>query len=262
VSARSRRSLLEEGIVSVGEARYEVDGAVAVITVDASERRNALTPDLARELIDLFDHAASDELIGAILLRAVGPSFCSGADLDVVRAAIADPLVSPAFDGIGRIYELFRRIVASPLPTVAAVQGPAVGAGVNLALACDVRLLSEEARFIGFGRAGVHPGGGHLELLRAADRQAAAWLALCNQSIDATEAVRLGLGMVVVAPDVLDAEARRVATAAATDPDLARQVTASFRSIDGVVARHVAAVQIERAPQVWSLRRLGDDLRG
>jgi enoyl-CoA hydratase len=246
----------------VGEARYEVNGAVAVVTVAAPERRNALTPELALELSDSFDRAAADRAVGAILLRAEGTSFCSGADLDVIRAAMADPLASPAFDGIGRIYELFRRIVACPLPTIAAMQGPAVGAGVNLALACDVRILSEEARFVGFGRAGVHPGGGHLELLRAADRQAAAWLALCNQAIDAADARRLGLAMAVVAPDALDAEARRVAAAAATDPELSRQVTASFRSVDGVVPRHAAAVQIERAPQVWSLRRLADDVHG
>ena len=240
----------------MGEARYEVTGNVAVITVDAPDRRNALTPELARELVGLFDRASDDAAIGAVLLRAEGASFCAGADLRVVRAAMADPLAEAAFEGLGQIYELFRRIVACPVPTIAAVQGPCVGAGVNLPLTCDVRIVSEQAEFIGFGRAGVHPGGGHLELLRAVDRQVAAWLALCNQPIGAADAVRLGLAMAVTTPEGLLDEAMRVATAAAGDPGLARQLTASFRTIDGTAARHAAAVQIERAPQVWSLRRL------
>ena len=240
----------------MSEARYEVEGNVAVITVAAPDRRNALTPGLAQDLAALFDRARADSAIGAVLLRAEGASFCAGADLGVVRAAMADPLAEEAFDGLGQIYELFRRIVACPVPTIAAVQGPCVGAGVNLPLACDVRIVSDQAEFIGFGRAGVHPGGGHLELLRAVDRQAAAWMALCNQTIDAAEAVRLGLAMARTTPEDLLDEALRVATAAAADPGLARQITASFRTIDGTTTRHAAAVQIERAPQVWSLRRL------
>jgi enoyl-CoA hydratase len=240
----------------VEEARYEADAGVATITVDAQDRRNALTPQLARTLAQLFERAVADRAIGAVLLRAAGTTFCSGADLATIRAAMPDPLASEAFDGIGQIYELFKRIVSCPLPTVAAVQGPAVGAGVNLALACDVRIVSERAELVGFGRARVHPGGGHLELLRAVDRQVAAWLALCNQPVAGADLVRTGLAIEIVAPDELDAEAQRVARAAASDPELARQITASFRSIDGVAARHATAVQIERAPQVWSLRRL------
>lgn len=240
----------------MSEARYEVEGSVAVITVDAPDRRNALTPELARELIEAFDRAGADQAIGAVLLKAEGTSFCAGADLAVVRAAMADPLETTAFEGLGQIYELFRRIVACPVPTVAAVQGSCVGAGVNLPLACDVRIVSDRAEFIGFARAGVHPGGGHMELLRAVDRQAAAWMALCNQPIGATEAVRLGLAIAVTRPDALLDEALRVATDAAVDPALARQITGSFRTIDGTTARHAVAVQIERAPQVWSLRRL------
>lgn len=240
----------------MSEARYEIEGNVAVITLTAPERRNALTPELARDLVGLFDRAGADPGVGAVLLLAEGPSYCSGADLGVVRAAMADPLEATAFDGLGQIYELFRRIVACPVPTIAAVQGQCVGAGVNLPLACDVRIVSDQAEFIGFGRAGVHPGGGHLELLRAVDRQAAAWLALGNQTIGASEAVRLGLAMAVTTPDRLLDEAMRVATDAAVDPALARQITGSFRTIDGTGPRHAVAVQIERAPQVWSLRRL------
>ena len=237
------------------EARYEVDGNVAVVTLAAAERSNALTPELAHALMDVYTRAADDPAVGALLLRAEGSAFCAGADLGVIRAAMPDPLETTAFVGIGAIYEMFRRLVAVPIPTIAAVQGPCVGAGVNLPLACDVRIVSEEAKFVGFARAGVHPGGGHLELLRAVDRQAAAWLALCGQTIDAAESVRLGLAMRMTSPDTLFEEAMAVARTAAADPELARMVTASFRTIDGARARHDNAVHVERAPQVWSLRR-------
>jgi enoyl-CoA hydratase len=240
----------------VEEAQYEVDAGVAVVAIDASERRNALTPELAGSVIELLQRAANDPAVGALLLRTEGPSFCAGADLRVVRAAMPDPLEPRSYDGLGQIYDLFRALVGCPLPTIVAVQGPAVGAGVNLALACDVRIVSSDAQFIGFGVAGVHPGGGHLELLRAVDRQAAAWLALCNQAISAEEAVALRLAIKVTPPDALNACALAVAKAAAVDPGLSRLVTSTFRTIDGIDPRHDAAVKIERAPQVWSLRRL------
>lgn len=238
------------------DVRYEVDGQVAVVTLAAPERRNALTPESSGALIECFSRAGADRAVGALLIRAEGPSYCAGADLGVVRAAMPDPLEQEAFHGLGVIYEMFRRLVSLPIPSIAAVQGPCVGAGVNLPLACDVRIVSEGAEFVSFQRAGVHPGGGHLELLRAVDRQAAAWLALFGQTIDAAEAVRLGLAMRLVAADSLADEALAVARAAAVDPDLARSVTASFRTVDGMPGRHNAAVHIERAGQVWSLRRL------
>jgi enoyl-CoA hydratase len=240
------------------DVRYEVDGAVAVVTLNAPDRSNAMTPEMVGVLMDFYAQAGADPSIGALLVRAEGKAFCAGADLPTLRQAAPDPLATEAFVGIGSIYEMFRRLVKVPIPTIAAVQGPCIGAGVNFPLACDVRIVSEGARFVGFGRAGVHPGGGHLELLRAVDRQAAAWLALCNQSIDAAEAVRLGLAMRMTAPDALDAEALAIAHAAAADPELARMVTASFRTIDGMAQRHDAAVHIERGPQVWSLRRIAD----
>ena len=243
----------------MNEILYEVDAGVAVVVLNAPHRRNALTPELAASLIAHLDRAADDRSIGALVLRAEGASFCAGADLATVRAAIPDPLAEPAFSGLGTIYELFRRLVRLPIPTLAAVQGPAVGAGINLALACDVRIVSEAAEFIGFACAGVHPGGGHLELLRSIDRQSAAWLALFNQRISAAEAVRTGLAARMTGSNELIAESMSVGRAAAADPELSRMVTASYRAIDGMEARHNLAVHVERAPQVWSLRRAHRD---
>lgn len=238
------------------EASFEVLSGAAVITLDAPQRRNALTRELALYLESLLDRAVADPSVGALVICANGSAFCSGADLTTLRSAMDDPLEESAYTALGQIYSLFRRLVGLPIPTVAAVQGPAVGAGVNLAFACDVRILGDQAEFIGFGRARVHPGGGHLELLRSLDRQAAAWLALFNQPVSATDALGWGLGSRLVPSAILKSEAVAIAQAAACDPVLTRQVTASFRSIDGEDARHQLGVQVERAPQVWSLRRL------
>jgi enoyl-CoA hydratase len=238
------------------EIRYRVDEGVAIVTVDAPDRRNAFTPELVSSLRDTLSRAVADPQIGALVLAAEGPSFCAGADLRVLRAAMADPLDDQAFETLGQIYELFRDLVKLPLPTVAAVQGPAIGAGVNLALACDLRVLAEEAEFVGFGRAGVHPGGGHLELLRSIDRQTAAWLALFNQAIPASEAVAMGLAVKVTSRDELMGDVMTIARGAASNPALSRMVTSTFRTIDGADARHGNAVKVERAPQLWSLRRL------
>jgi enoyl-CoA hydratase len=243
----------------VNEILYEVDAGVAILVLNAPNRRNALTPELAASLITQLDRAADDRSVGALVLRAEGPSFCAGADLATVRAAMPDPLAESSFSGLGTIYELFRRLVQFPIPTLAAVQGPAVGAGINLALACDVRIVSEDAEFIGFARAGVHPGGGHLELLRSIDRQTAAWLALFSQPISAVEAVRTGIAARMTGPDELVADAMALGRAAAADPELSRMVTATYRAIDGMDARHNLSVHAERAAQVWSLRRLYRD---
>jgi enoyl-CoA hydratase/carnithine racemase len=244
------------------EVDYDVDGGVATITINAPGRRNAMTLDLVATLVDCFNRVASDLSIGAVVLRSEGPTFCSGADLALICAALPDPLAPEAFDGLGSIYELFETIVACPVPTIAAIQGPAVGAGVNLALACDVRIVSENAELAGFGRAGVHPGGGHFELLRSVDRQVAAWLAVCNQVLRGDDLVRTGVAISMAPAETLDAEVLRVAKAAAHDPALSRAQTGTFRTIDGGVARHAASVQMERAPQIWSLRRLHDQSSG
>src|SRR5207249_9322010 len=138
----------------------------------------------------------------------------------------------------------------------AAVRGAAVGAGLNLALAADLRIVARDARLIsGFARIGVHPGGGHFGLLtRAAGRQAAAAMGLFGCEVSGDRAVSLGLAWQAVDDAEVDAVAFDLARRAAADPPLAREMVASLRRQDGWPSWD-AGVAIERAPQLWSFRR-------
>lgn len=228
--------------------RTQVDGGTATVTLDDPARRNALSLDLVGELCAAFDAVERDPAVRAVVLTGAPPAFCSGAARpDLVGADAAR---------LGAIYEGFLRVARCPLPTVAAVNGPAVGAGFNLALACDVRLAGASARFDArFLRLGIHPGGGHTWLLnRAVGPQTAAAIVLFGQVLDGAAAERAGLAWRCVPDDDLLAEAHALAGAAAeTRPELARRTKATLRATS-TLDSHDDAVALELEAQLWSLR--------
>ncbi|HEX8581868.1 MAG TPA: enoyl-CoA hydratase-related protein, partial [Acidimicrobiales bacterium] len=141
--------------------RTETGDGVAVVVLDDPGRRNALTQAMVDGIVTAFDRLEVDGGIGAVIVTGAPPAFCAGADLG--------DLAGGTRQGLLAIYEGFLRVARSPLATVAAVNGAAVGAGMNLALACDVRLAGRSARFdTRFLDLGLHPGGGHTWLLRRA----------------------------------------------------------------------------------------------
>ena len=111
------------------DVSVEAMDGVSVITLDAPQRRNALTPQMCDTMIAAIGAAERDPAVSAVLFAAAGQSFCAGADLAVLRHAMPDPVEGTAYDNLGRMYELFAAIVAARLPTIAAVQGAVVGAG-------------------------------------------------------------------------------------------------------------------------------------
>jgi enoyl-CoA hydratase len=145
----------------------------------------------------------------------------------------------------------------STLPTVAAVNGPAVGAGLNLALACDIRVASPAARFdCRFARIGLHPGGGHTRLLtEAVGPQAAAAMVLAGESPNGERATAIGLAWACVDDAGLLDEATRLAARAADLPrELARQVKSSLRETPRLASLDDAvALELER--QRWSIEQ-------
>jgi enoyl-CoA hydratase len=154
------------------------------------------------------------------------------------------------------IYAGFLRILDSPLPTVAAVNGPAVGAGCNLALACDVRVAGRSAIFDArFLRIGIHPGGGHTWLLdRAAGPQTTAAMDLFGERVDGTRAAAIGLAWECVEDDALLDRALALAGRAAEVPrELAMRTKATIRHTP-TLDRHDDAMGFELGHQVWSLR--------
>jgi enoyl-CoA hydratase len=222
---------------------------VGTLTLDHPEGRNTLTAPMVAEIVAAMDAFEADESVGAVVVTGSGPAFCAGADLGNLAEATGDSL--------GGIYEGFLRIARSPLPTLAAVNGAAVGAGMNLALGCDVRIAGASARFdTRFLQLGIHPGGGHTWMLRRlAGPQTAMAAVVFGQVLDGAEAERVGIVWRCVPDGDLATVAHEVAARAASVPrELA---TTTKRTILDMadVADHQAAVARELEPQLWSTRQ-------
>ena len=227
---------------------------VALVTLVDLERRNAMTAGMVDEIVETFDALEADTETGAVVLTGAAPAFCSGADVAALGA-----LSEQQDDGERRqvrsIYEGFLRVLRSSLPTVAAVNGPAVGAGLNLALACDVRIAGTSARFdTRFLRIGLHPGGGHAWMLeRAVGPQAAAAMLLFGAAVDGPRAAEVGLAWACHPDDELIHRAIEFAARAATVPkELSAAAVATLREAPWQ-PDFDTAVATEITRQSWSL---------
>ena len=229
--------------------RTAVDDGVAQVTLDDPTRRNVLSAELVRELTQTFDDLDRRDDVTTVVLTGAGPAFCAGADLaDLLAAADGDP------SGVRRVYSGFDRVRRSPLVTIAAVNGPTVGAGLNLALVCDVRIASTSAWFdCRFLDIGLHPGGGHLRMLRElVGPQTAAAMVLCRQRLSAEAAVSAGLAFAVTTDDELLPTASDLARRAASAPrDLTLLTKRSLQEEPSLSPEQAMAVEEER--QLWSL---------
>ncbi|MPZ80085.1 MAG: enoyl-CoA hydratase/isomerase family protein [Actinophytocola sp.] len=234
------------------------EGAVAVVTLNAPGWANALVPEMAAELIHVVDEIDADPAIGAAIIRGAGDNFCSGAHRDVLAKVGQDPAEPTRYGMTGAVYEAFYRVGQLGVPSIAAVRGAAVGAGMNLALSTDLRIVATDARLTaGFMRIGIHPGGGFFVIGdRTMRREATAALGLFGEVIDGTRAERIGLAWRAVPSDEVETTAMELAAVAAKDPELARRTVRSFRQELGppTVSWDVA-LEAERASQMWSLRR-------
>lgn len=241
----------------MSEVRYEVRDGVALLTLDAPERRNALSVEMGLAMIDAAHTAAADESVGAMVITG-GAHFCAGAVRAVLADTGRDPVEDTAYKNLEIIYRSFTELGTVPVPTIAAVRGAAVGAGMNLMMAADLRVVSTTARILpGFQQIGLHPGGGAFTLLhRTAGREVASALGLFGEEVSGARAVELGLAWAAYDDDQVEAEAIAMAGRVAADPELARRVVLAFRreTQPGGVPWDVA-VDMERSPQMWSLRR-------
>ncbi|MGH9243737.1 MAG: enoyl-CoA hydratase [Acidimicrobiales bacterium] len=227
----------------------DIADRVATVTINDPERRNALNPSMVDEIVATFDRLDHDADVGAVIVTGAPPAFCAGADLS--------QLGSSQREGLRGIYEGFLRVGRSPLPTIAAVNGAAVGAGMNLALCCDLRLAGRRARFDSrFLQLALHPGGGNTWMLRrAVGLQATSALVVFGEALDGAEAERVGLVWRCVDDDRLLDEARVLASrAAAGPPELVRRMRATIADM-ATIATYQDAVDRELEPQVWSLNQ-------
>jgi enoyl-CoA hydratase len=228
------------------EVRSEITDGVAVLTVSNPERRNAMNIELSRRLVDAVRRAGDDEAVGAVVVTGEDPAFCAGGDLG--ELATADPAT------LREVYAGFLAVADCPLPTIAAVNGAAVGAGLNLALACDLRLAGPRAKFDArFLPLGLHPGGGYTWMAqRVLGPQGAAALTLFGDVVDAAEAARIGL-VHRVADDVVATAVELAARAAAAPRDLVRTTKATMRLTAGMTTQ-AEAVEVEVRAQAESVR--------
>ena len=227
----------------------DISDGIATLTLNAPDTRNTMTMPMVDEIVAAMDGFEADPTVAAVIVTGAGSAFCAGADLGNLQTASADSL--------GRIYEGFLRIARSTLPTIAAVNGAAVGAGMNLALGCDVRLAARRAKFdTRFLQIGLHPGGGHTWMQRRiVGPQATFASVIFGEVLDGAEAERTGLAHRAVDDDQLMAVARDLAAGAASAPrDLVVLTKATIKSMAGVES-HAAAVQAELGPQVWTARQ-------
>lgn len=237
--------------MSEGTVKVERHDRVAVLTVSDPARRNALSSSLSTALTEAVAECEADGEVGAIVITGEPPAFCAGADLSLLGSGSTE---AERESGLRTIYSGFIAVAEATLPTIAAVNGPAVGAGLNLALACDVRLAGPAARFDArFLRLGLHPGGGVTWLAqRALGPQATAAMALFGDVIDAKEAERISLVYRTVDGDVTAQAVEMAARAAAAPRNLvittkrSMQATASLSS-------YAQAVEVEIGPQLASL---------
>jgi len=234
------------------------DDGIAVLTLNAPERRNALTVAMAEALTAACEEIDADGSLGAVVVRGAGGYFCAGGDRGTLAEAGRDPAEDERYRGMSAIYRSFARVGELAPPTVAAIRGGAVGAGLNLALATDLRVVAEDAKLLsGFIPIGLHPGGGHTALLgRLGSREAAAALTLFGERLTGAEAVERGLAWSAVSDGEVDGAALALAAVPAEDPELARRTAASLRAVTGPPALPWnAALELERASQMWSMRR-------
>src|SRR2546423_14238292 len=191
----------------------EFDAGIVTITLNRPEKLNALAGHMRRDLAEALEHAGSDPEVRVVVLTGAGRAFCTGADV----RRMSELMEAKEVEEFKRLLGAGRRVLTAMRqmlkPVVAAVNGPAYGAGFNLALACDIRLAAESATFSqSFVKVGLHPDwGGSFFLPRAVPSNIACEMFFLGDAFDARRAYHFGLVNRVVADAELADETRRLA---------------------------------------------------
>ncbi|CAM3255924.1 enoyl-CoA hydratase-related protein [Nocardioides dubius] len=244
------------------EPRIETTFAdgVATLRLVNPEFKNAITQQMAADMVAFCEQVRTDASIGAVVVEGAGGYFCSGADTRDLAAIAADPVAPDSVRRLNAVYQAFVSLGSLPVPTIGLVEGGAVGAGMNLLLALDVVVVTPEAVLdSGFLARRIHPGGGHFTLLgRSLSYQQAMAMGVLGQRVDGTEAVRIGLALQAVPAGELAEVARRLTKHAAKDPELTRRTKESATlELTNPGLSWAAAIEVERGAQMWSLGRKG-----
>lgn len=214
---------------------YEVRGAVALIALNRPDRLNALSRELGEAIVDAFSEAEADDNVRVVVLHGRGRAFCAGADIGEARNV--DGVVD-AYRYLNAVRPTFERVASTPLPTIAALHGLALGGGLELALACDLRIASAGTKLgLPETKIGALPGGGGLSRLPLLVGPARAKeMVFCGEQITAETAREDGLVNRVVDGDHVDAAvdwAQQIAAMPAVALTLAKRVIDRGVTTDG-----------------------------
>jgi 2-(1,2-epoxy-1,2-dihydrophenyl)acetyl-CoA isomerase len=214
--------------VSYEQIAVQRDGAVIRIVLNRPDKLNALTQVMSDELVDTFTSLQDHPEVRAVILTGAGRGFCAGQDLTEFESAYRAGERPDIEAHLERSYHrLIPLIVTTPRPVIAAVNGVAAGAGVSLAVACDIRIASDQARFIqAFVKIGLVPDSGGTWLLpRIIGYPSALEMSITGEPIEAERALALGLVNRVVSASNLDEEAAGYAARLAAMPTAAVAAT-------------------------------------
>jgi 2-(1,2-epoxy-1,2-dihydrophenyl)acetyl-CoA isomerase len=225
----------------MAELVSEADGPIHRFTLNIPSRRNAITPAIARALAEELDQIEETGDARLVLLSGAGGHFCAGLDLHWLRSLGPEPGISDLQHGLRDFQSAVIAIVRCSAPVLAIVEGTAAGFGLDLALACDLRLASSTARFTSaFARMGLVPDGGStFTLPRLIGVGRSMRMLMAGDSVDAREALSIGLVEEVIEDSALEAGVRR------TVDSLLESAGSSLRSIK----------RLTRAPEVGALEQ-------
>ncbi|HXO04052.1 MAG TPA: enoyl-CoA hydratase [Candidatus Sulfotelmatobacter sp.] len=190
----------------------ERDGKIITLRLNRPDRLNALNADLARELVHALIRAGEDKRIGAIRLIGAGRAFCAGGDLELLLRLRKRKDSKELEDLLVAGKEICLVIAGMPKPVIAAVNGPAAGGGMNLAMACDIRVASDQAKFAeAFAQIGLYPDfGGTFFLPRLVGRARAAELFWTSTKLSAEDALRMGIVSRVIPAAQFEEETKKI----------------------------------------------------
>jgi 2-(1,2-epoxy-1,2-dihydrophenyl)acetyl-CoA isomerase len=237
--------------------RWGTDGAVATITLNRPQARNALTAEMKSALLAALTKAASDTAVRAVIITGAGEAFCAGQDL----REHADSLASGAgpADTVRQHYNpIITAIMTMPKPVIAAINGSAAGAGASLACACDFRLAARRATMLmAFARVGLGAdSGASWTVQRLAGSARAAELLMLAEPVDSERALSAGLLTAVVADDELAAAAAALAGRLAAGPTLAY---AAIKEALLYAAAHGLSDSLEKEAQLQAVLGMTSD---
>lgn len=238
-------------------------GAV-LVTLDDERRKNVMTPELGDALFETLASIHADARAGAVravVVTGAGGAFSSGGDLAMLDRLRGLPFTeSHAF--MLHFYRRFLSVLDVPVPTIAAVRGPAIGAGLAFALACDVVVFAEDAKLASnFVALGLHPGMGTTHLLPArCGAERARELIFTGRRFDGAEAVRIGLGLEALADGEVVPRALALATAIGKNGPLAVRATKQSLAIDRAALDRALEREAFAQAESYASAELGEGL--